>query len=441
MKALSNDELYNREAEEYLIGVILVAPEQLIKIKDKIKPGDIFSKALRLIYNVMLDMDKGGKAIDIVTLSEELKFRQELDTIGGRSTINNLALSVETTKQVEQNCKIVSKYSKKRQLISISNNIEQDILNGVDVDDITKDVLAKATDIMTDKSKANLQSIASEITNVMDEVDAILASNEKIFGLSTGFFELDRTISGLCKSKLYILGARPRVGKSALAQQIAEHIAKTKNVIFFSLEMKRQQYTKRSLFRRTGINNEVLSNGIITREQAMDELAQHSDDLLKLNLLIDDNSDCTLSSVEKAILLTIQERGSCDLIVIDYAQLMMSNDKSLKDPFQIAAKNSTGLKKLANKYNIPIFLLCQLNRQLEARADKRPLLSDLKDTGSYEQDADVIMFLYRDELYNNDPRNRGKAELIVAKNREGSCRIIPMLFNGSKTEFKEYVGM
>ena len=201
--------------------------------------------------------------------------------------------------------------------------------------------------------------------------------------------------------------------------------------------MKSSQYTKRSIFRRAGLNTDILTKGLIDKDTALGKAVIASTELENLSIFIDDNPDCTLSTIEKNILMVKEQKGSCDLIVIDYAQLMSSDDKKETDHFRIVSKNSMGLKKLANKYDVPILLLAQLSRAVDMRMDKRPLLSDLKDTGSYEQDADVVMFLNREEIYNPTPLNKGKAELIIAKNRDGQTKIINMCFNGSATEFRE----
>lgn len=430
------EELYNKESEEYIVGCMLVDSDTIPDCIDKIVVQDFYAKNLGYIFETIKEMFKLGKQVDIVTVSEELKFRGLLKTIT-RSYINELASNITTTKLLKQNIKILLKYSKKRFLLVLSDSIAQQVDNNVDVDNILKSSFISINDQMLRQTKQETVTLLSGVDSVMEEVARTLESEDGISGLSTGFNSLNKRINGLQKSKLYILGARPRVGKSALAQQIAEYVAINHNVLFYSLEMRSEQYTKRSLFRRTGINQDILSTHRIQVNEAMDKLATASAELANLKLYINDKAECTLTSIELGILKMIKDKGSCDLLVIDYAQLMQSDERSIKDPFQVASRNCTGLKRLANKYNIPILLLAQLNRQVDNRADNRPLLSDLKDSGSYEQDADVIMFLYREELYKPTPMNRYQAELIIAKNREGMCSTIQMAFNGSKTEFKE----
>lgn len=431
------DDLYNKDAEENILGIMLVDNSKVASISSLLETKDFFTEANRIIFDTVCAMYKKDKPIDIVSVSEQLKFDNQLNTIGGREYINLLADGVITLSNYKQLCKIVKKYSKKRQILYLIDCTKNDIDKGKDIDDAIESLKSQTEIISLSKTNNNLDNILSGITSVMDEINTVLTSDTRTFGLSTGFRTIDNILSGLCKSKLYILGARPRVGKSALAQQIAENVSANHNVLFQSLEMKTEQYTKRSIFRLTGLNNDVLMNSNIDADTVMDKVMQASEKISNLNLFIDDSADCNLVSIEKNINQLIDKQGSCDLLVIDYLQLMGSNNKKIYDRFEIVSNNSRGLKRLANKYNIPILCLCQLSRQLEQRLDKRPILSDLRDSGDIEQDADVVMFLYRDELYNPNLLSKGTAELIVAKNREGSCRIVPLLFNGAKTEFIE----
>lgn len=430
-------DLYNQEAEENLVGILLVDSRLFIKVSSLIEASDLYQQDLRDIYSTIRDMYNKGKVIDIVTVSEQLKFDQRLEAVGGRGRINELALAVTSTVQYKQYCKIIAKYSKKRKLLGISDNIKEALNDNVDVDDVLQDVITQTNKMMLTGKTSNTKSIIDGVDSVLEEICQVLESEHGTFGLPTGFDTLDKTISGLSKSKLYIIAARPRVGKSFLAQQIAENVAQTHNVLFHSLEMKSDQYTKRSIFRRTGLSTEILTRKMISVDEAMAKAAKSTDELVNLKLYIDDTSAATLQMIERNIIQMREDKGSCDLVVIDYAQLMGTDDKRQKDRFAIVSANSTGLKQLANKYNVPILLLAQLSRRVDERQDHRPILSDLKDSGNFEQDADVIMFIYRESIYNPDPRYKYDAELIVAKNREGTSRSINMIFNGSKDGFVE----
>ena len=742
------DTLYNKEAEENIIAICLTSQEKLGIIVNELSGQDFFDRQLRTIFDNIQVLAKQGKQVDIVTLTEQLRFSEQLEFIGGKERLQELLDNLITVANCKQLIKIIIKYSKKRFLSSILKECEGLLEKQEDVDDVLKYIENTITTKLLSKTTTNLNSLASGFMDVMDEVEKVVYSKDKIFGLSTGFPKLDKTLSGLCKGRLYIIGARPRVGKgygldtltltptgwvknkdiklgdtvigrdgkptkvigiypqplqdcykmilkdgreivsdaphewtvyssrwqkertfttkelydklqcvrykdrislprftgeygvkkdftippyvmgvligdgcltcgdlvyckpntevfnkvkarvpqgvdvhfrkdsktvgitnwleaknyikevglntqsynkfipqeyfhsskeqreelfnglmdtdgykfstgweystsskqlaldvqqlawslgysckirerqgkytkenniintrvnyrvfitthkpltiikiekvepiptqcihvdnedslfvienyivthnSSIVQQIAEYVAQEHNVLFHSLEMKVSQYTKRSVFRRAKINNDMIANTNTKEDILFDKIAGVGDSITKLNLFIDDNTKCTLSTVEKNIIKIQQDKGSCDLVVIDYIQLMQSDNKYQQDKREKIGDISTGLKRLALKYNVPIIALAQLSRALEARPDKRPILSDLKESGDLEQDADVVIGLYRDEIYN--PQNKGTAELIVLKNREGACRIIPYYFNGSVTEFME----
>ena len=219
--------------------------------------------------------------------------------------------------------------------------------------------------------------------------------------------------------------------------QIAEHISKEEPVVFISLEMSIEEYTQRSLFSKANINQDMISNGAVA-EDSIEKLWEQASKLGDLKLYIVDKPSCTIKDIEANIISCIDTHGKCGAVFVDYLQLMGSDNKRLSDDYKVVTANSKGLKQLARKYDIPIVALCQLSRNLESRVDKRPILSDLRDSGSIEQDADVVMFLYRDEIYNpQDIVNRGKAELVIRKNRQGRLSTVDLLFHASKTEFKE----
>lgn len=744
-------DLYNDEAEQTILGIMLVDNDKISSISCILNKDDFFAKENKLIYENILLLHRRDKPVDIVTLTELMRFNNELDDIGGADYINSLAENVITTANYRNYCKIIIKYSKKRQLLAtLSEGIEK-LNNSVDVDDVANQTREVLDSVLVNRTSSNLSHILNGLEGVVDQIDHILTSENKLLGVPTGISMLDKYISGLVPGRLYIIGARPAQGKgygldtltltptgwvknkdiklgdtvigrdgkptkvigvypqplqdcykitlkdgrevicdaphewtvysskwrkertftaeelyqklqciryqnrislprftgnygiekdfvippyimgvligdgclsagdlsyckpspyvleevrkylpngvkanfrsdnktvgitgwssakdyirqvglntqcwnkfipqeyfhsskaqrekllkglldadgyntgkgyeysttseqlakdvqqltwslgyncrivsrlgkyrkdnkvvdtrtnyrlyitkskpltiekiekvepiptqcihvdnkdslfviedyivthnSALAQQIAENVASTdgKNVVFVSLEMGLDEYTQRSLFRHVGINQEMLSRGMVD-ESIYSKIYQHSETMAKLNLYILDNSSATLEDIESSIISCINSKGSCDLVVVDYLQLMNSSDKKEHDRFKIVSNNSTGLKKLARKYQVPIIALCQLSRALESRMDKRPVLSDLRESGAIEQDADLVMFIYRDEVYDPRPDNRAKAELIIAKQRQGRIGTIDLIFEASRTTFKE----
>ena len=750
MTDVTIDELYSEESEADILGIMMIDEDKVSRILTTLNQQDFCRAENRLIFKAIETLYKQHKPTDIVSVSELLKFNNELDRVGGRSRVNDLALGVSITSNWEQLCKVIVKYSKKRQLMSICRESLAELADSTDVDEVAQRLSSTSQDILTRTGITKFQGLTQGIIQMMDNVDRLVTNGTGTLGLPTGFSELDFLLSGLCKGRFYLLGARPSMGKalsldtkvltptgwiknrniklgdtiigrdgkptkvvgvypqgitnnytltlkdgrtidccedhewtvysskwgrertfttkelynklqsvryknrislprftgdygiekdfiippyvmgvligdgcltrgmcyckpdvtilnkiqsllpnsdvhfgsdnkmvyitnfieglnyikkiglntqsynkfipneyfhsskeqrqelfkglmdtdgyhfntgweysttskqlaldvqqlawslgycakvttrigkykkdnqvittrtnyrvfitsskpltivdiqptkpfetqcihvdnkdhlfviedyivthnSALAQQIAETVAQTKNVLFFSLEMGIEEYTQRSIYRRSGYNQEHLTRGIIPREKIINAFAEASVGLEQLHLQIVDDPKCTLETIERNIQEAKTQLGSCDLVVVDYIQLMKSSDRRVIKDYDVVTDNSQGLKQLARKYDIPILGLCQLSRALEARQDKRPILADLRDSGSLEQDADCVMFVHRPEVFEPTNANlRGMAELIIAKNRQGARgRVIPLVFNGSKVEFKE----
>lgn len=431
-------ELNNDEAEQAILGIMMVDTNKILPIIAILNQQDFYSPAHRLLFSAIESLYRDGKPVDIVTVSEYLRFNEELETVGDREYISKLAVNVITTANYKNYCKIILKYSKKRKLIGLFQEYLETI-NNRDVDEIAQELRLKLEEIIINRTSDNLTHIMNGVEPVVEQIDAILNSKDNILGLSTGLDSLDKWLSGLVGGRLYILGARPAMGKSALAQQIAEHIAGEKNVVFASLEMSTEEYTQRALFRRCNINQEMLTRGMVDKDTIFEKVYKESEAIANENLYIIDNAECTLSEIENGIVNCINKKGFCDLVIVDYLQLMAHDNRKETDDYKTVSYNSTGLKKLARKYNVPVVALCQLSRSLETRSDKRPILSDLRESGKIEQDADVVMFLFREEVYDPTPMNRGSAELIIAKQRQGRTGVIDLIFNAGKTEFVERI--
>lgn len=433
------DDLFSQDAEDNIISICLVDEHKVTNILSTIKPQDFYQESRRFIFKAIQDLHKQGKPTDIVSVSELLKFNNELDRVGGRQTINDLALGYITSNNWEQLTKVVIKFSKKRYLLNLCRDCIQRLDNKEDVDNVATDLTIKSNEILTRTSHTDFVGLEAGFNEFWEDVEILYESETGTLGLPTGIHALDNQLSGLIGGKMYLLGARPSMGKSALAQQIAEYIAQNKQVLFFSLEMSTKEYTSRSIYRRAGFNQEHLTRDKSRKDEILKAFATAGTELSGLKLHIIDDSNATLRTVEKNILQCKQQYGSCDLVVIDYLQLMEPIDKRINDDYKIVTDNSQGLKRLSRKYDIPILALCQLSRNLEGRADKRPILADLRDSGSLEQDADVVMFLYRDELYNpTNPHSRGRADLIIAKNRSGKRGVnIGFCFDSTRVKFIE----
>lgn len=438
---IKSEDIFNKEAEDGLLSLMLVDTDlhYIPKIVSNLNSKDFYQSSHRILFDTIKDLYNKRKPIDIVSVYELLRFNKQLDIIGGQQFINDLALEFDKVKNYQQLIKIVIKYSKKRFLIYICRQALEDLDNSKDVDDVANMLANKSQDIITRTSTTKFQGLMNGIMEAMDNVETLINNNRTTLGFPTGFSELDNILSGLCSGRLYLLGARPSMGKSALAQQIAETVAQDHNVLFFSLEMSIEEYSQRAIYRRSGYNQEHLTRGIIPREQILDKFAEVSEELSNLHLNIIDDAKTTLKTIERNILDCQVQFGSCDLIVIDYLQLMKSDNPKIIDDYAIVTDNSQGLKQLARKYKVPILALAQLSRQSETRQDKTPILADLRDSGSLEQDADVVMFLHRPAVYNRTQSNfKEMAQLIIAKNRQGQRgKILPIVFHPQKAMFTE----
>ena len=433
------EDLFSKEAEDNILSICLVDDTKVSNILSSLKSYDFYQRDCQFIFKAIEELHKQGKPTDTVSVQELLKFNGELDSVGGNSRLLAIVDTYITSVNWEQLTKIIIKFSKKRQLMSICRDSLQRLENKEDADDIATNLTIKANEIMTRTSHTDFTGLDSGFSEFWEDVEVLYESDTGTLGVPTGIRGIDNQLSGLIGGKLYLLGARPSMGKSALAQQIAEYVAINKQVLFFSLEMSTKEYTSRSIYRRSGYNQEFITRTNEDKDKVLEAFAKAGDELCNLKLHIIDDSNATLKTVEKNILQCKQQFGSCDLIVIDYLQLMEPVDKRITDDYKIVTDNSQGLKRLARKYDIPILALCQLSRNLEGRADKRPILADLRDSGSLEQDADVVMFLYRDEIYNpTNPYSKGRADLIIAKNRAGRRGVnIKFTFDGTRVRFIE----
>lgn len=431
------EDLYSKEAEDNILSICLNDESKISNILSSINAYDFYQKPHRLIFEAIVELHKQGKPTDNVSVAELLKFNGDLNKVN--TILADLTINYITSRNWEQLTKIIIKYSKLRYLLNLCRDSISRLENKEDVDDIATTLSLKANEIMTRTSHTNFVGLESGFMDFWNDVEQMVESGTGTLGLPTGFPTLDNILSGLCGGKLYIIGARPAVGKSALAQQIAEYVAQEKNVLFFSLEMTNKEYVQRAISRITGYS---LSN-LATMKEKQDEIlstyTKAGEQLSHSKLKMISETRTNLHSIERYILQCKQQFGSCDLVVIDYLQLMNAIDNSRIEDYKKVTENSRGLKELAMKYNIPILALCQLSRTLEQRADKRPILSDLRDSGAIEQDADVVMFLYRDEVHNlHNQYNQGKGELIIAKNRGGRAGTnIRMRFIKERTQFME----
>lgn len=424
------------EAEEAVLGAILVNPASLGRIVEFLKPESFYKPAHKVIYEAVLDLFKKAEPIDIVTVSEHLRNKEELEKAGGRSYINDLALNVVTTANIEFYAKIIQEKEIKRALINAGSEIVAMSYESDDTDRVLDDAQKLIFNIAAQKDTTDLVSIQDLVVSSYEEIENRFNNRDELTGVTTGFYDLDNITSGLQKSDLIILAARPSMGKTAFALNLAQNVALKgkKGVAIFSLEMPKQQLVKRMLCAEAEVESDRVRTGNLQPkdwEKIVDAMTRLSD----ARIYIDDTSGVTAIDIKAKCRRLMMEEKELGLIVIDYLQLMEGGNPN--DRNQQISAISRSLKGLARELDVPIIALSQLSRGVEQRPDKRPMLSDLRDSGAIEQDADIVMFIYRDEYYNReDVDNKGKAEVIIAKHRNGSVGKIDLLFQANITKFK-----
>ena len=425
------------EAEEAVLGAVLVNPVSLGHIVETLKPESFYKPSHRLIYETVLELYKKNEPIDIVTVAECLRNKDELENAGGRAYINDLALNVITTANVEYYAKIIQEKEIKRALINAGSEI------------VAMSYETESTDVVLDNAQKLIFNIAAQkdTTDLVPIQDLVVASYEQIedrfnnkddlVGVTTGFYDLNALTSGLQKSDLIILAARPSMGKTAFALNLAQNVALQgkKAVAIFSLEMPKQQLVKRMLCAEAEVDTQRITSGNI-QPKDWEKLVEAMQRLSEAKIYIDDVPGVTATDIKAKCRRLMMEEKNLGLIVIDYLQLMEGGGNP-NDRNQQISMISRALKGLARELDVPIIALSQLSRGVEQRPDKRPMLSDLRDSGAIEQDADIVMFIYRDEYYNKENvENKGKAEIIIAKHRNGPVGKIELLFQSNITKFK-----
>lgn len=425
------------EAEEAVLGAILVNPLSLGRIVEFIKPESFYKPAHKVIYESMLELFKKNEPIDIVTVSEHLRNDEKLEDAGGRAYINDLALNVVTTANVEFYAKIIQEKEIKRALINAGSEIVAMSYENEETDAVLDNAQKLIFNIAAQKDTSDLVPIQDLVVSSYEQIESRYNNREELVGVTTGFYDLDALTSGLQKSDLIILAARPSMGKTAFALNLAQNVALKgkKAVAIFSLEMPKQQLVKRMLCSEAEVDTSRVTAGNLQNndwQKLMDAMTKFAD----ARIYIDDTSGVTATDIKAKCRRLMLEEKELGLIVIDYLQLMEGGGNPNDRNQQISAI-SRSLKGLARELDVPIIALSQLSRGVEARNDKRPMLSDLRDSGAIEQDADIVMFIYRDEYYNRDDvENKGKAEVIIAKHRNGPVGNINLLFQSNITKFK-----
>ena len=430
------------EAERAVLGAILLNKDAFDAVSSIVKAEDFYSDNHRVIYEALVSIVGKNQRADYVLLSEELKKSQKLEAVGGILYLTNLTTDIVDAYNVEDHAKIVRDKAHLRKLIHVANAVESMAYRE---EEETEDIVNRAEQMVLDvsgttKGESSFSAMRDVVYETIDRINELQRHKGILTGVSTGFKDLDNLTSGLQKSDLILVAARPSMGKTAFTLNIAQNVAmkSKKNVAFFSLEMSKTQLVARVLAAVAGINSGRIRNGQLSQEdwgKAINAL----NDLAEAPLYIDDTSGLTPQLMKKKLRRLIQEHGELGLVVVDYIQLMENGGKKIADNRQQEVSAiSRQLKIMAREFNVPLIALSQLSRGVESRADKTPMLSDLRESGSLEQDADIVAFLNRENYQDTEDTSDGvETQVIIRKHRNGELGIVKLWFEGAYTRFRD----
>ncbi|WP_455099821.1 replicative DNA helicase [Peptostreptococcus stomatis] len=427
---------HNLESEQCVIGSIIVEEQTLVPVAEILDREDFYIDAHKVIYDSMIELGNERKPIDMITLTNRLKEKGYLDQVGGVTYLTSITNMIPTTSNVKVYAEIVKKNSTLRKLIKASNDI---ISMGYEASDSLDDILnvaeKKIFDISQDRMSQDFKPISEVLTSVTAMIEEVYSKGSDITGLDTGFIDLNKKLGGFHKSDLILIAARPGMGKTAFALNLVANVAirSKSSVAVFSLEMSKEQLVQRLLSSQSNVALDNINKGKI----ADDEWKKLTDAMTVLSssdVFIDDTPGIKVSEIRSKCRKLKMEKG-LDMIMIDYLQLMEADGRA-DNRQQEVSKISRSLKILAKEMNCPVIALSQLSRNTESGKDHMPKLSDLRDSGAIEQDADIVMFIYRDEYYTKmETKKKDLAEIIIAKNRHGEISNIELVWIGKIQKF------
>ncbi|HLR11824.1 MAG TPA: replicative DNA helicase [Sporosarcina sp.] len=429
---------HNHDAEQSVLGAIFLEPQALITAAEVLMPEDFYRIAHQKIFQTFLTLSDKGQPIDPVSVSEELTARKELEDVGGLPYITEIAKAVPTAANVAHYAKIVEEKSLLRRLIRVATQIVED---GYTREDEVEALLSEAEKNMMEvsnrKNAGDFQHIQDVLVDTYDNIERLHTQQGEVTGIPTGFTDLDKVTAGFQRNDLIIVAARPSVGKTAFALNIAQNVATktTENVAIFSLEMGADQLVSRMLCAEGNIDAQVLRTGALQAKD-WEKLTLAMGSLSNAGIFIDDSSGIRVNEIRSKCRRLQQEHG-LGMIIIDYLQLIQGSGKAGESRQQEVSEISRSLKGLARELKVPVIALSQLSRSVEQRQDKRPMMSDLRESGSIEQDADIVSFLYREDYYDKESENN-MIEIIIAKQRNGPTGTVSLAF---KKEYNKFVNV
>ena len=430
----------NIEAEQSVLGAILIEQSAIAKISDILQPEDFYREAHKLVYRSAITLFERGEAIDFITVIDMLRREEGLERAGGISYITSLANGVPTAANIVFHAKIVQEKSLLRRLIHAATDIAaMGYAESEEVERVLDHAEQKILEVATRKIGQDFAPIKEIIFSTLDKIDEMHKAKGGITGLSTGFTNLDKLTGGFQRSDLILIAARPSMGKTAFVLNVAQHMATRdkKSVVIFSLEMPREQLAMRMMCAEGLIDSQHFRTGAMSNEEWA-KLVDAADRLSASPMFIDDTAGVNAVELRNKARRISKEHG-LDCIIIDYLQLMDGGAHSRIDNRQQQISDiSRSLKALARELQVPVIALSQLSRGPESRTSRKPMLSDLRESGSLEQDADMVAFLYREDYYNPETEKKNLTELIIAKNRNGPTETVELYFHKNFTRFTDY---
>ena len=436
---------HNHEAEQSVLGAILLSERTMhaLVIDEGLEPEDFYSERHRVVFRAMLDLYAVNEPIDVITVRARLVETGKLAAAGGDAAVDMLAAPVPNAGNLRQYAEIVRESAMLRRLLAATQEIQAQVLQPRQEPRAIVEQAEKAMlEVAHDKRKAEFKVIRDVLSAELEKLEQLSRSGNDLVGTPSGFTELDKITGGFQAGNLIVIAARPGMGKSSLVTNIAEKAAvdHRRPVALFSLEMSEAELAQRFIASQASIHGDDLRKGKVAADR-WPKIMKASARLAESPLYIDDSADVTLLDIRaKSRRLHAQlqdQHGGLGLIIVDYLQLMQA-DRRIDNRAEAVAEMSRGMKLLARELEVPVIALSQLNRKVEERHDKRPMLSDLRESGAVEQDADVVIFIYRDEYYNEDSERDGEADLIIAKHRNGGLDTVTLSFNPRYPRFMNY---
>ena len=424
------------EAEQSVIGSMIMDREAIVVASEIVLGDDFYNKQYGIVFDTMVELNDEGKPVDLVTLQDRLKEKDVPPEVSSLEFIGDLIRTVPTSANIKYYANIVAEKSTLRKLIRLNEEIANTCYVGKDsLEDILADTEKRVFDLVQRRNTGEFVPIRQVVMNAMDNIERASHNQGNVTGVATGFLDLDYRTAGMQPSDLILVAARPSMGKTAFVLNVAQYVAfkQNKTVAIFSLEMSKEQLVNRLFSMESKVDSQHLRTGNLS-DAEWEKLIESAGVIGKSNLIIDDTPGISISEMRSKCRKYKLEHN-LEMIIIDYLQLMSGSGKSTDSRQQEISDISRSLKALARELHVPVIALSQLSRAVEQRPDHRPMLSDLRESGAIEQDADVVMIIYRDDYYNKDTEKKGIAEIIIAKQRNGPIGTVELVWLPDFTKF------